>query len=693
MFLANPWISTLEDQFARDDYSDMDKLALAVYFLGGKAESFVHQREEIKYFETWDELKSSLIRMFGERDDPERIRLQTERDISTHNWLVSLKIRNADAIQEIWMPISSVSESQVESASVPAKLLDEHHSGEPSESEPVPVSLTYSSLDMDSTVDTVSKHEIQSFENKRVDEWKSPKVEQIYVLDVDLVEELVQKSEDAKAELVAHHLFDLLLQRVVCIRKQLKCHKSWKFKYKMEDLWRFLPQNGHYTSMRGKHQTSNSLCVIDHVGSLEKMSTCGRWRSQQQSWFVYKLRSWLRSLRNNIKAFWRDVVEIKLSYNGKVMCEFMGIESDLITLEFFCFMGEKFSTLQHKVWYVLMVKNIDQSFESVMMNHLRSKVPYWRLARLGLLEMLSLVAQVDFVLWFITYQHKSVSGYIVELQNEKGSVLKNMWRASLVFSLLRSVSASMEFPGSVSDSENARYLHEVEEKSLQLNEKLEEKLCLSVLWKRLLCKDWMFKFKNRLATRTTISAFGVLILVMENGSIDEAENTLLVHKKCLSVLRRDVTEAAYMRLEKQWRQNSLIQKSFAIRSSLLQNRTQNVLWFLLVTEEVIVAFEFEMHHTKSWQQFYNIQRSLGVTTSMPFDPGGLLECTTVSKELEPLIVERFTSFMLQLWTWKLLINLVVKVFQKGRICYRKIGGANSDTSARHIIKMVQLELI
>lgn len=126
VFLANPWISTLEDQFARDDYSDMDKLALAVYFLGGKAESFVHQREEIKYFETWDELKSSLIRMFGERDDPERIRLQTERDISTHNWLVSLKIRNADAIQEMWMPISSVSESQVESASVPAKLLDEH---------------------------------------------------------------------------------------------------------------------------------------------------------------------------------------------------------------------------------------------------------------------------------------------------------------------------------------------------------------------------------------------------------------------------------------------------------------------------------------------------------------------------------------------------------------------------------------
>ncbi|KAG5394285.1 hypothetical protein IGI04_024248 [Brassica rapa subsp. trilocularis] len=609
-----PWISKLEDQFACDDYSDMNKLALAVYLLGGKAESFVHQREEIKYFETWDELKISLIRMFGERDDPERIRLQTERDVSTHNWLVALKVRKADVIQEMTMPNPAVSESQVQSLLVSAIHIQDESD--------LTTKMESTGLTLDVDVNSEDPEQIESLgnevpisllepchriggleyvflENKslqlhgdfgklRIDEWKSPRVEHTYVLDVDMVEELIQKLEDAKAEIVAHHLFDLLLQRVVRKRKQLKCHKSWKFKYKMKDLWRCLPENGRYTSMRVKHQTSNSLCVIDHVGSLEKRTTCGRWRSQQQSWFVYKLRSWLGSLRNNIKAFWRDVVGIKLSYNGKVMCEFMGIKSDLITLGFLCFRGEKFSTLQHKVWYVLMVKNKDQSFESLMMNHLRSKVPYWGLATLGLLEMLSLVAHVDVVLWLITYQHESVSVYIVEFQNEEGSVLKNIWRASLVFGLRRSVN----------DSENARYLHEVERKSLQLNEKLEEKQCLSVLWKRLLCKDWMFKFKNRLARRTTISAFGVSVLVMENGSIDEAENTVLVHKKCVSVIRRDVMEAACMRLEKQWRENSLIQKSFAIRSLLLLNRTQNVLWFLLVTGDVRVS------------------------TSMPFDPGG-----------------------------------------------------------------------
>ncbi|WZY93232.1 hypothetical protein YC2023_065561 [Brassica napus] len=306
-----PWISKLEDQFACDDYSDMNKLALAVYLLGGKAESFVHQREEIKYFETWDELKSSLIRMFGERDDPERIRLQTERDVSTHNWLVALKVRKADVIQEMTMPNPAVSESQVQSLSVSAiHIRDESDLTTKMESTGLTLDVDVNSEDPEQIESLVNEVPISllepchrigrleyvflenkslqlhgDFDKLRVDEWKSPRVEHTYVLDVDMGEELIQKSADAEAELVAHHLFDLLLQRVGCKRKQPRCHKNWKFKYKMEDLGRFLPQNDHYTSMRVKHQTSNSLCASDHVGSLEKMSTCGRWRSQQQSWF------------------------------------------------------------------------------------------------------------------------------------------------------------------------------------------------------------------------------------------------------------------------------------------------------------------------------------------------------------------------------------------------------------------------
>lgn len=41
-------------------------------------------------------------------------------------------------------------------------------SEEPSESETVPVNLTYSCLDMDSTDDIVSKHEVQTLEKKSV---------------------------------------------------------------------------------------------------------------------------------------------------------------------------------------------------------------------------------------------------------------------------------------------------------------------------------------------------------------------------------------------------------------------------------------------------------------------------------------------------------------------------------------------
>uniref|UniRef100_A0A0D2ZXS9 Retrotransposon gag domain-containing protein n=2 Tax=Brassica oleracea TaxID=3712 RepID=A0A0D2ZXS9_BRAOL len=86
---------------ATDDYSNLNKLALAVYLIGGKAEAFVHHRQESKYFYTWDDFKSSLLLRFGERDDPERIRLLAERDKSVLNGRNSETIKNTDAIQEV----------------------------------------------------------------------------------------------------------------------------------------------------------------------------------------------------------------------------------------------------------------------------------------------------------------------------------------------------------------------------------------------------------------------------------------------------------------------------------------------------------------------------------------------------------------------------------------------------------------
>ncbi|KAJ4875852.1 Uncharacterized protein Rs2_40870 [Raphanus sativus] len=75
-------MAALEDQFATDDYTDLNKLALAVYLIGGEAEAFVQRRHEIKYFETWKDLKTSLLWWFGEPDDPDRKQLEAKRDES-----------------------------------------------------------------------------------------------------------------------------------------------------------------------------------------------------------------------------------------------------------------------------------------------------------------------------------------------------------------------------------------------------------------------------------------------------------------------------------------------------------------------------------------------------------------------------------------------------------------------------------
>lgn len=62
---------------------DLRVLELNIYVsLGGTTLWFVQRRHEIKYFETWEDLKTSLVWWFGERDDPERKRLQAKRDKS-----------------------------------------------------------------------------------------------------------------------------------------------------------------------------------------------------------------------------------------------------------------------------------------------------------------------------------------------------------------------------------------------------------------------------------------------------------------------------------------------------------------------------------------------------------------------------------------------------------------------------------
>ncbi|CAN6974395.1 unnamed protein product [Brassica oleracea var. botrytis] len=116
------------------------------------------------------------------------------------------------------------------------------------------------------------------------------------------------------------------------------------------------------------------------------------------------------------------------------------------------------------VRYILMTEKKKESFDSVMMDHLRMNGAYWGLTTLALFEKLSSVSLDEVVSWLMTCQHESggfagntghdphvlytlisavqilalfdkldildvgkVSSYIAGLQNEDGSFSGDMW--------------------------------------------------------------------------------------------------------------------------------------------------------------------------------------------------------------------------------------------------------------------------
>ena len=76
-----PWIDWMEQYFARyEDFTDLQKQAMAYGFIEGEALSWYLQRQKVMVFQTWDELKQNLLLKFGRIDDPERIKVSTEND-------------------------------------------------------------------------------------------------------------------------------------------------------------------------------------------------------------------------------------------------------------------------------------------------------------------------------------------------------------------------------------------------------------------------------------------------------------------------------------------------------------------------------------------------------------------------------------------------------------------------------------
>ena len=91
-----PWIDWMEQYFARyEDFTDLQKQAMAHGFIEGEALSWYLQRQKVMVFQTWDELKQNLLLKFGRIDDPERIKVSTEND---KEWQKFLEILQNDRL-------------------------------------------------------------------------------------------------------------------------------------------------------------------------------------------------------------------------------------------------------------------------------------------------------------------------------------------------------------------------------------------------------------------------------------------------------------------------------------------------------------------------------------------------------------------------------------------------------------------
>ncbi|CAN6868523.1 unnamed protein product [Brassica oleracea] len=81
------WISMIERRFHRDILWNREKLEFALRSMEGEAKSFVHSKQSIMIFHSWNQLKDELVVRFGRDDDPDKIRLQIERERDFRDWV------------------------------------------------------------------------------------------------------------------------------------------------------------------------------------------------------------------------------------------------------------------------------------------------------------------------------------------------------------------------------------------------------------------------------------------------------------------------------------------------------------------------------------------------------------------------------------------------------------------------------
>lgn len=112
-------------------------------------------------------------------------------------------------------------------------------------------------------------------------------------------------------------------------------------------------------------------------------------------------------------------------------------------------------------------------------------------------------------------------------------------------------------------SESTRDLHAVEEQDLQLDENFDKKQCFSRFWERLVCKDWMFKFRTKASTKEVLAETFLNAQTEKYGDLDEAA-IRIVEK--LQAVSEDI----------QWNLMSLMTNKKSVLWSLLSGFTFKV---------------------------------------------------------------------------------------------------------------------
>lgn len=83
-----PWIEWMENRFASEEFTELQKLALARGFIDGEAEAYVHRMNSFVPFQSWKDLRESLLWKYGERNKAEQgrhLQMSTTRLIPSIN--------------------------------------------------------------------------------------------------------------------------------------------------------------------------------------------------------------------------------------------------------------------------------------------------------------------------------------------------------------------------------------------------------------------------------------------------------------------------------------------------------------------------------------------------------------------------------------------------------------------------------